>query len=306
MRTLQFHRDFKRYSGGHGKVWDYFNHAATHPRWRSRMYLAPGSVAQDNPWLASGQPLDAHWPPLGPDPLFLGGMDWQEVPDNDPSRPVINLIQHVRHADPSQDVHPFLARRAVRICVSAQVADAIQATGLVHGPVRTIEAALHLPQRAVPAQARHGIFIGALKQPRLGRELADALRAIGHAPTLVDTWQPRDRYLDALSCASIAVLLPRASEGFYLPALEAMALGCAVVVPDSIGNRAYLAPGDNALVPPMQLDALVQAVAQLQQPELQQRLRQAGARTAARFDLQRERAAFHRILDQLDALWLDT
>ena len=53
----------------------------------------------------------------------------------------------------------------------------------------------------------------------------------------------------------------------------------------------------------MTLDALVEAVGRLDEPALRERLAQAGVETAARFDLQQERAAFHAILDDLDALW---
>lgn len=302
-RTLAFRRDFRRYSGGHGKVWDYFNHANAHPGWHASVYLTPGSSHLENPWLAAPATIAHDWAPAHADALFLGGMDWQAYPHDDPARPVINLVQGVRHADPQHPLHQFLSRHAIRICVGTPVAEAIQATGQVVGPVRVIDAALRLPGADAAPGPRTGIFIGALKQPELGRALAACLQRDGRTVTLVDHWLPRHDYLAQLAHAQVAVLLPLASEGFFLPALEAMALGCATVVPDCIGNRAYLAPGSNALAPPMQLEALLLAVRQLDDPALRMRLAQAGVATAARFDLARERAAFHAILDDLDTLW---
>lgn len=303
IRTLAFHRDFRRYSGGHGKLWDYFNHANAHPAWRASVYLTPGSASAENPWLADPATIDRDWAPARADALLLGGMDWQAYPHDAPARPVINLVQGVRHADPQHRLYHFLSRRAIRICVGAPVAEAIQATGQVNGPVRVIQAALRLPGLDATSSMRTGIFIGALKQPELGRALAADLQREGRTVILADHWMPRLDYLAQLATAEVAVLLPLECEGFFLPALEAMALGCATVVPDCIGNRAYLAPGDNALVPPMQLEALLQAVKQLDDAALRMRLSQAGVQTAARFDLERERAAFHALLDDLDTLW---
>ena len=82
-----------------------------------------------------------------------------------------------------------------------------------------------------------------------------------------------------------------------------MALGTAVGVPDCLGNRAYLQPGSNARVPAAEVAALAAAVAELDDPASRARAVEAGRATAARFDLARERRAFHAILDDLDALW---
>ena len=144
---------------------------------------------------------------------------------------------------------------------------------------------------------------GALKRQRLGRELAKSLQAAGRTVDLVDAWLPRAEYLARLRRARVAVLLPNPTEGFYLPALEAMALGRGVVVLDCSGNRAYLEPGRNALVPEPAVDDLARAVAALDDPASHAAFVAAGHATAARFAPDRERRAFHAVLDDLDALW---
>lgn len=300
--VLLFRRDFQEYTGGHGKVLDYFGHARVHPEWVPRLFLEPGSVHAQNPFLSLDGRV-ASWHPESADALFLGGMDWAACPTDDPARPVLNLVQHVRHADPGDPLHAFLGRRAIRICVGAPVADAIRDTGRVNGPVVVIEAALNLPGVDGASPEKEGIFIDALKQPALGQALHRALRERGTDATLSTARMPRAQYLDRLRAARIAVLLPHATEGFYLPALEAMALGCAVVVPDCVGNRSYLEPGKNALAPPLALDPLLEAVGELASPARRERLVSEGSRTAARFDLARERREFHALLDELPALW---
>ena len=307
MKRLLFRRRFLRYQGGHGKVWDYYRHAAAHPHWRVAIHLTGDSIAQGNPWAGAGMSGSyVPWEPQRHDALFLAGLDWQAWPRDDDALPVINLIQGLRHAQPDDPAHAYLSRRALRICVSQPVADAILATGMVRGPVQVIPAALVLPQ-TLPSDTRRGILIDATKQPQAGAQLAVVLQAQGHAPRLLDASVPRQDYLQALAACEIAVLLPYPAEGFYLPALEAMALGCAVVVPDCVGNRAYLRPEHNALTPAATVDALAAATTRLAaDAPLRARLVQAGIETATAFSQAAERTAFHRLLDDLPALWRDS
>ena len=304
-RRLLFHRDFLCYSGGHGKVWHYFRHADAHPGWSSWVHFSPASILPGNPWLAVPERIRERWEPEQADALLLGGTDWGMYPADDPGKPVVNLVQHVRHADPGSQLRSFLPRRAVRICVTRQVADAILATGEVNGPVHVIEAALDLPLAQPPEDTqRRGIFIDALKQPGLGAALHERLRASGRDSFLSTDRMPRSEYLDRLRAAAISVVLPNEREGFYLPALEAMALGSPVVVPDCVGNRVYLEPDANALVPGWHPDEFVAAVLRLEgDPSLAGRLVQAGRATVRRFGMEREREAFHAILDDLEGQW---
>lgn len=301
---LLFRRDFRAYQGGHGKVWDYYRHTAAHPGWEPNIHFTSESVYAGNPWRESeAAGIVPDWCPGRYDALLLAGMDWTAWRVDREGTPVLNLIQHVRHADPDADVNAFLARRAIRLCVSASVANALLARG-VRGPVITIDAALDIPRNPPTRDAlREGVVIGAIKQPALGAELAAALRELGKHVTLLDAPLPRAEYLAALALADIAVLLPNPSEGFYLPALEAMALGCATVVPDCVGNRTYTQPDANSMVPEYTLEGLIAAVSRLDDAPLRERLRDAGIATAARFSQARERQAFHAVLDDLPALW---
>lgn len=298
-RRILFHRDFQGYTGGHGKVWDYFNHALA-LGWDARVFLSPCSLrGPDNPFMAVPDRIEPEWAPERADVLFLAGMDWAALPEGQAHAPVVNLVQHVRHADPALPLRRFLSRPATRICVSRAVATAIEASGEVAGPVRVIPAALDLaPVDALrPAPAEPRVLVAALKNPALGRALAQLLEEQGIGVRLLDSAMPRASYLEAMLDARVVVPLPHPTEGFFLPGLEAMALGRAVAMPPCVGSDEYATAGENCLMPdadPASLAAAVQRL--LDEPALYARLVDRGRVTASGHDQAAERAAFAQVL----------
>jgi glycosyltransferase involved in cell wall biosynthesis len=83
-------------------------------------------------------------------------------------------------------------------------------------------------------------------------------------------------------------VFPSLNEGFGLPALEAMACGCALVTTDCGGVSTFARPDENCLmVPPGQPEALAAAIASLAaDPQLRGRLAQGAIETARAFDRQ--------------------
>ncbi|ATD68541.1 hypothetical protein CNR27_14775 [Luteimonas chenhongjianii] len=304
IKQLLFHREFLEYTGGHGKVYDYFRHACAHPDWRAVIHLTATSVCEQNPWLALREHLAPSYQPQEAAALFIAGMDWATYPCDIPGKPVINLVQHVRHATTGHPLRQYLNRPAIRICVSQAVADAIASTRCVRGPVYVIEAALDIDSAVTDRKKQTAsIFIDAIKQPALGRAIANGLAGTPSVSLLTQRI-PRTDYLARLAEADIAVLLPHPAEGFYLPALEAMALGCAVVVPDCIGNRAYARDGTNVLMPPLDAMSILLAIGELlNDPHQRESLRTNGVRTSGAFTQRNERSAFHRLLEDIDSLW---
>ena len=113
-RSVLFYRDFTHYSGGHRKVADYFSHLQQTRRYApSIAFSGRTRWDENNPWFPEFQEKQVEFDPTAYDYLFLAGMDWEVyLADGvDPAIPVINLIQHVRHAEPLQDVYRFLAQR---------------------------------------------------------------------------------------------------------------------------------------------------------------------------------------------------
>jgi hypothetical protein len=307
MRTLLAHRDYRGYTGGHGKFLDYLAHVQAHPAWQVRLHLSPASPDADNPFLHL--PMEADWRPAQADALLLGGMDWSMLEGEAmrASQPIINLVQHVRHADEGSTLRSFLSRHAIRVCVSSAVADAILATGEVAGPVHVIPAAVDLAMLTdigARTPMRHGVFIDAVKQTALGREVAERLRVADVAVDLLTERLPRFEYLRRMAAADVVVTLPDRVEGFYLPGLEAMAMGRALVQYDCVGSRDYLDAERNALVPAVAAESVAAAALRLHaDAALRTRISHAGQATAQRFNLETERRQVHALLDAMDELW---
>ena len=102
-RRVLFHRNYVQYSGGQQKVLDYFSHFLESKQWQPAIYWAPGSMPMaETPWSVYQSYRTQSFEPTQYDLLFLAGMDWLSYPDSPvASKPVINLIQHVRHGDSS-------------------------------------------------------------------------------------------------------------------------------------------------------------------------------------------------------------
>jgi hypothetical protein len=73
-RRLLFYRDFRSFTGGHLKVWHYFEHDQSSRFFKPEIYLTPESFAvPDNPWTGIQPPPMQAWQPEAADLLFLGG-----------------------------------------------------------------------------------------------------------------------------------------------------------------------------------------------------------------------------------------
>jgi glycosyltransferase involved in cell wall biosynthesis len=198
--------------------------------------------------------------------------------------------------------------------VSHPVAAAIEATGRVNGPTLVIENGIDRSSFPPPRpweQRTCDVLICGYKQPSLAEELARRLarRLPAHLNLRALTvFEPRDRFLDLLADARVAVCLPRETEGFYLPALEAMVQGALVVCPDCLGNSDFCLDGRTCWMPGWSLEALEHAVMEaLSVSDSRRRqVQQSVDQIASNHSLDRERRAFHGILLQLDELWGQT
>jgi hypothetical protein len=311
-RLVLFHRDFQRFTGGHLKVWNYFSHVLASNTYEPRIaFTSESKWDATNPW-AEARDYVAACTPETADVLFLAGKDWNAFAPaalTKFEKPIVNLIQHPRHADPEDGLHRFLNNRAIRICVSEQVAEAIKATGEVNGPVFVIPNGINLQDIPGPAEDQKRpieILICGLKAPQLAREIEKRLRSDENiAVTSLLDWVPRDEYLRQLGQAQMAVTLPRPREGFYLPALEAMACGAIVVCPDCIGNRDFCRDNVNCFRPAYDADAILAAIylALGLPPDEADKMRKQADATVREHSLERERASFLEILERVDDIW---
>jgi hypothetical protein len=297
-KRILFHRDYEAFSGGHMKVFDYFRHTQAAEGYVAEIYVTPGS-RPDHLWRGEATLLGEYRPEEA-DALFIAGMDWEALdshPGIEDRIPVINLIQGMRHLAPEEPLFRFLNRRATRICVSAQIAAALNATGACNGPVHAIPNGIDhtlLPPR--DPEPSCDVFI-ADKRRELGMEVAAHLVKRGFSVDCLTAPIPRREFLARMSRARLVVLLPLAEEGFYLPALEAMAMGCVVICPDCVGNRAFCVDEVTALVPDHDVAAIGAAVERIERtPGLAAALRERALSASKAFDIAAERAAYHQLL----------
>jgi glycosyltransferase involved in cell wall biosynthesis len=295
---MLFVRDFAEFTGGHLKFLDYMRHTAASGLVSPVLYQTPRSRAvPDNIFNDyKGGTVEE----LRPFPAyFVAGDDWfiLDKASIDPGRaPVVNLIQGLRHAVPHSRLFACLARPALRICVSPAVANAIRDD--VNGDMIVIENGIdanHLPDTR-PLDGPPRVLIAGLKNPAMAREVAARLEGVCEVD-LITQLLPRDIFLMRIAEASICIMLPVAAEGFFLPPLEAMALGRGVITPDCGGNLCYCLPDHNCLMPDYNADALADAAIALIRNRAQlARLAMGGLKTAAQRSIDEERAAYHATL----------
>ena len=318
MRAVWFHREFTRLQGGHLKHSHYFGHVAATGDFVPRISFTDAPVSEQiaeerrKLWPPGEAGYASRWCPDDTDLLFVAGMDWQylaEIGLDSLPNPRINLIQGVRHGRPGTELYDYLANRAVRICVSQEVAESINATGRANGPVLAIPNGIDIdpisPLEDIGGDRRRAVLIVGYKQPRLAREVAGRLEEAGVEHHALLEFRPREEFLEMLPRHQVAVCLPLAEEGFYLPALEAMASGCVVVTTDCIGNRGYTAADRNCFLADRKADSLVAAAMRalnLPRAELHRLLAGASA-TATSHSLGEERKRFHAVLHDIDSLW---
>ncbi len=115
---------------------------------------------------------------------------------------------------------------------------------------------------------------------------------------------------DLYQWSDVFLATPLAEEGFYMPALEAMAAGAVVVSPDAGGNMAYCRFGENCL--PVRLENAGDYVAALRAlkgygPGEIDALRRGGYDAVGRHTLEQEREGFAgfmgRLTDRLGGTW---
>lgn len=310
-RTVLFLRRFRGLTGGHLKVRDYFGHIAASGTHTPFAWFTDDTRWDDsNPWRDARANVVATPTAVRPDVLFLAGLDWRFLTRERrerPEVPVVNLVQHIRHADPADERFEFLRHPAVRVCVSREVADAVTSAG-ANGPVVAIPNGIDpatLPPLASDEERDLDVCIAGLKSPDVATGVAQRLLGLGRIVGLFTTRAPRPDFLDALRRARVAVLLPHTREGFYLPALESMALRTLTVVPDCVGNRSFCVDGVTCLMPAPDEAAVVAAAGRaLAFDEAAARaLRDGASAMVARHSAKAERSAFLDVLARLDELW---
>ncbi|MGS2719914.1 hypothetical protein [Paraglaciecola aestuariivivens] len=303
-KRVSFHREYSSYTGGHQKVFDYLNHTKSCQGYAASLYVIKSSKV--NPHLFDDVEGVEYTPTYRPDLAdiaFLAGMDWQAYQAfYSPNQIKINLIQHVRHADNSQPLFQFLQHKAIRICVSEAVKEAIEP--YANGPCFVIKMGHDIPKLKL---AKHyDLYILATKQPELGRQLYEWANKIGLKVLIHDKATEREQVYQAMAQSKVAIPLPHNTEGFFLPGIEAMALADWAVVPDCVASREYSHNWANVSSCELNLFSCKQAIEHALKKTQSWTLSMhqwRGQAIVSQYNLQQERLSFHQILTQVEDVW---
>lgn len=294
MKRLNFIRHFVGPTGGNIALRSFFTCARQHSGLQVRIAFTPET--RDAGARFWGSELDSVELPFShafdADIVAVNGKDWRLMRSSY-SGSVIHFVQHLGYAQDATLLE-YLARPAFRVCVSEEVRTSIE--HFANGPSwvvpNSIDPALFHPSTTRPAGS---ILIGGVKDVELGRRISAAFPNA----TLITEWMPRCAFADLMRAHDIFVALPRANEGFFLPALEAMACGCAVVCADAVGNRGHCIPHRTCLQPKWgdAADHLLAIRRLLDEPALRDEIRSHGRSHAAQYSPALQRQRFHAVLD---------
>jgi hypothetical protein len=307
VKTVLFIRDFRRLSGGHLKLFHYVEHVLRSGFAQPKVLLASESV-RDSSNIFLTHPellLDA---PVPHDLLFLGGVDWPTAESFgllQPTTPVLNLLQGTMHGNLDDPWRPWLSHTAIRICGSEEIRQAIEATALAKGPIYTVTHGIDPldHRRRDPSQRTVDVVLAGSKDPDLARAISERLARTAVSFDILIDHLPREVYLDRISRARIAILLPLRQEGSFILALEAMALDVPVVSVAVPGVRTFCRHQETALLLDRDAATLAEAALWLlANQDMAARLRAGGREMVAIHTLENERAAFLPILAQALAL----
>ena len=302
---ILFYRDFKAYTGGHQKVFDYYKHLVDLGCDVDIFFTKRSKWDQTNPWQGEEKNIVKKYNPKNYDVLFIAGAGWNVLEAGlENEIPVINLIQHVRHADKNNKaLYGFLKRKAIRIGVSNEVKEAINRTNIVNGPVYAIPNGHYMPE--INLEKINDIYILGKKNPQLAMKLKEKFIDMGYRTICSTTRIPRDQVFSNMATSSISVLLsmPKQAEGFFLPALEAMKYSDLTIVPDCVGNRSFCFDEKNCLMPEYTQEDIVEkvkvAMRILANEELLNKYKSEALLTVKKHSIEIEKASFYKILNEL-------
>ena len=311
---IQYASKASQISGGALKIRHYFEHALSLFPQRTRLYMPKDLVwTSENPFTAHRQKVvhNIDWSSVST--MVITGQGWEWfIPEKFHYQPpfrVIYLVQGFEKFLPHDPRFPSFRNPAIRICVSESLADKLRSLGIANGPIHAIPAGISLEdirvaQDSTLTDRNVEILVLGVKRPQIGQRIADKARALGKEVCLLTQRLPREAFLQHMADARIVVCLPQDIEGWYLPALEAMAMGALTIIPSVVGNT-YCIHGENCLIPKRYevasvVDMIKKALSfsPLKERELVRRAKE----TAIRYNLRQERMAFQKILNGVDQM----
>jgi glycosyltransferase involved in cell wall biosynthesis len=228
--------------------------------------------------------------------------------------PILNLVQGLRHLDPGNIRYQYLLEKAIRICVSRAVFEKLKKDKSVNNPIFHISNGIDRSDfpRILPYCKKNIdlLIIGSKRNKysslvKLIIHLKKCLSLSNRKIVLVRDYMPRKDFLSTVNHAKVTLFIPYKEEGFYLPALEGMALGTLVVCPDCGGNRDYCKDKKNSYVPKYNIRDIINTVVDAldNSKSNTKKIIENAKKTAIEQSLNKERKEFLTILGNIELLW---
>jgi len=300
-KKVLFYRDYRSYTGGQQKYFDYYQHFKAHSDFEVEICFSKDSIwSADNIWAGEVAYMTNDFKPENYDILFIAGMDWNVISEGvEDNLTVINFIQGMRHTNVEHKLHSFLKRKAIRIVVSPIIQDRLEKQQSYNGTLFTIENGVNLVEKNMIKE--FDVYILGLKNLSLANDLTVKLKELGFNVYASTKKISKENVHLNMAKATITLLLPnlKEGEGFYLPALESMYFSDITIVPDCLGNQSFCFHQINCLMPKYEFNSMVNSCLEakiLLTNDAYQPIKEQALKTVKEHSLEEERIKLYSIL----------
>jgi glycosyltransferase involved in cell wall biosynthesis len=306
-KVIQFAIQSSVPSGGSLKVKHYFEHSLGLETLETKLYMPPETEwSTENLWYPHKAKVipRIEWGEV--DIAFISGWGWERfIPKKyheNPPFTIIYLIQSFDKLDPQSRRYKFLFKPAIHVCVSDPLKKRLQNIDHVNGDIRLIAAGTDLVDFPIMESRLKSIdvLIVGNKNVELGQELEKRFKSYNKKSVFLSKTINREMFINYLLRARITILLPQKTEGFYLPAIEAMAAGSLVICPYVLGND-FCIDGYNCLVPDYNIQSIISCLDKalvFSSDKFQEMLHKA-RKTSLENNLKKERKSFHSLINEI-------
>lgn len=316
MKTVLFYQHFGIKGvvrGAHHKTFDFYHHIKSYSDYKPVIFFDEESVWDENlPWFR----LFDKMPTLKnlktePDILFLNsGKDWikyekhMSIPE---SIPIISPVNNFRAVNSSHKSFEFLSRKAIRLCPSCELFDAVNNHPNTNGKSIYLPNGVGIFSDAIILKTNKttDLLIVGNKNPIMAQELYSQIKYLNIKIKVIDSWISKKHFQVELAKSYISVHLPKKIEEHYIPGVEAMMLESLVIIPDCIGNRSYSRPLNTCIIADYSLEGMIVAIKKmlaLDEKTKKQMLENA-IQESNKFLLSNEKSVLLEMLELTTKLW---
>ncbi len=240
-----------------------------------------------------------------PDIYFLNsGKDWIKISEHrlfNKNKPVVSPVNHFKAVNPDHPAFKFLSCKAVRLCPSPELFNAINDHEQTNGPVLYVPNGVSTEgiEFIEDEDKTYDVAVVGQKNPSLAKEIYVNLKRLNLKVILLDNWLSKKEFQERLADVKFTIHLPKAVEAHYIPAIESMMLGSVVIMPHCTGNASYAINLETCLVTEYTLESIVEATVKAQKlnKELLNSIKNRAFHATQLFSMRSERKNIERALN---------